>query len=85
MRALSASTARWVSASCSAWARSSRSAESPARRRQVRIAIATATVGSRISSAVKRAGTGGVVSGNAAVTMTAAAATPSTASRRYLL
>ena len=41
-------------------------------RRQVRIASATATVGVRISIAVKRAGTGGVVSGKAAVTMTAA-------------
>ena len=51
----------------------------------MRIAIATATVGSRISNAVKRAGTGGVVSGKAAVTMTATTATPSTASQRYLL
>ena len=46
------------------------------------MAIATAAVGSMTSSAVKRAGTGGVVLGKAAVTMTAAAPTHSRASRR---
>ena len=46
---------------------------------------ATAAVGARTSSAVKRAGSGGVVFGNAAVTMTAAPNTASSAVRRNLL
>ena len=69
IRARSSATARRVCASCSCSARRSRSADSPARCRQRRMAIATDTVGSRISSAVKRPGTGGVVFGYAAVTM----------------
>ena len=85
IRARSASTARRVCASCSASARSSRWAESPARFRHPRIPTATAAVGANISSAVNRAGTCGVVSGNAAVAMTAAVPTASSAAQRNRL
>ena len=83
--ARSASTARRVCASCSASARSSRSAESPARFRHPRIPTATAAVGASTSKAVNRAGTCGVVSGNAAVAMTAPVPTASSAAQRNRL
>ena len=84
-RARSSASARLVAASCSAWAWRSRAPESPARRAHRWTASPTIMIGMKISKGVARAGIGGLMSAESAISSTVARGMLSSAAPRYRL